>query len=258
MKLTYDHRAVSDNYSKTVINLENVFPWPEKYLKNKLSLLDVGCGQGKTLSYIKNRYPNMNLIGIEPSKEMISKSIFSEDIICSTAEDMLFKENNFDLIISRFSFKWLVGKREVLNKINKYLTDEGLFLLWDSGEYEMIELVEQILNAFKAKNYNVSELEKYFKKYRISVNNVESLIKESGFLIEDFGEVYVSEQFDSIDTFIDKWLVGFGVHAELSILLSLDEHTISQIILSYFKSKFSSPLLVNHHNYFFICKRLIQ
>ena len=51
----------------------------ESYGKKKINILEIGCADGSRLYFLKNKHPNINAYGIEPSKNAIrfaKKKIF--------------------------------------------------------------------------------------------------------------------------------------------------------------------------------------
>jgi ubiquinone/menaquinone biosynthesis C-methylase UbiE len=64
-------------------------------LKRTDKLLDVGCGTGFYLDLFKCR-----VIGIDPSEELIKHYKGKHKLIVGKAEELPFKDNSFDIVIS--------------------------------------------------------------------------------------------------------------------------------------------------------------
>ncbi len=66
------------------------------------SVLDVGAGTGRALLWLKNRFPNLVVKGIEPVTELreqgYKKGILVEDLIDGDAYHLPFPNNSFDLV----------------------------------------------------------------------------------------------------------------------------------------------------------------
>ena len=66
------------------------------------SVLDVGCGTGRTILYLQSRHPDVSFIGIEPVRELreeaIRKGIDSSKIIEGNALDLNFRDSEFDCV----------------------------------------------------------------------------------------------------------------------------------------------------------------
>jgi SAM-dependent methyltransferase len=95
------------------------------------NVLDVGCGSGYGLKYLKEQNPQINIYGIESSPDC-SKTLESEEIggklFTSDFEDDWAKKHvgEMDLIILRHSIEHMLKPVETLKKINRALSDEGL------------------------------------------------------------------------------------------------------------------------------------
>lgn len=96
-----------------------------------LNILEIGCGMGATLGYIKNTYPNANIYGVELNSNIadIAKH-YIPTIICGNIESMElpYEENFFDYIIFADVLEHLINPHIVLSKIKKYLKPSGCIL----------------------------------------------------------------------------------------------------------------------------------
>jgi len=66
------------------------------------SILDIGAGTGRAISYLKAKYPNLKVVGIEPVPELreigYSKGISPEMLIEGDGTDIKFAAGAFDLV----------------------------------------------------------------------------------------------------------------------------------------------------------------
>ena len=66
------------------------------------SILDLGSGTGRLIHYIKERQPEITVIGIEPSPELrdqgYSKGIGEAELIDGDAQDLDFPDESFDMV----------------------------------------------------------------------------------------------------------------------------------------------------------------
>jgi ubiquinone/menaquinone biosynthesis C-methylase UbiE len=66
------------------------------------SVLDVGAGTGRTILWLKNRFPDLVVKGIEPVRALrehgYEKGIPPEDLIDGDAYQLPFPDNSFDLV----------------------------------------------------------------------------------------------------------------------------------------------------------------
>lgn len=66
------------------------------------TLLDVGCGAGRTLGYLKNRHPHVNMSGVEPVLELrqqaMQKGIAAERLLDGDACQLDFPDASFECV----------------------------------------------------------------------------------------------------------------------------------------------------------------
>lgn len=135
-KLWVQKYSLTPTRNKTCQIIKNLI------IKDDFNLLDLGCGTGQLLEILTKKYPNATFLGIDKSYEMINfaqiKNI-NANFTVSTSEDINFEDNSFDFIVCCHSFPYYENKQLVVNKIKKYLKDDGyaIFIqasintLWD-------------------------------------------------------------------------------------------------------------------------------
>lgn len=95
-------------------------------------MLDLGCGYGWHSIYaIENGASSV--VGIDISQNMLKvakeKTHFSEvEYICGAIEDMDFKEESFDIVLSSLAFHYIKDYKELIEKINKVLKPNGILI----------------------------------------------------------------------------------------------------------------------------------
>ena len=108
-------------------NLVNLF---NKDRDAYINVLEVGCGSGATLIYIKNLYKNSNLYGIEKGKNSAKIASAFADIINEDVENVNFsyEKNFFDYIILGDVLEHLKDPWKLLKNLNLYLKSDGYIL----------------------------------------------------------------------------------------------------------------------------------
>jgi 2-polyprenyl-3-methyl-5-hydroxy-6-metoxy-1,4-benzoquinol methylase len=98
-------------------------------IPNNPSILDIGCGDGFAFSYITNHKKFKNYIAVDFS-EIKLKTLFQQNndaTVCITdADNLPFKENNFDVIFCLEVLEHVIDPDVVLNQIFKLLKDGGV------------------------------------------------------------------------------------------------------------------------------------
>ncbi len=161
-----------DNFHKEKHGGEN----PERLLSQtnflpKLSsetVLDIGCGQGDFLNFLKSKYPDTSLYGVDYFvKDINSKNIqFFNKLLA----DCHFEDNYFDLITAWAVFEHLHSPDVYFNEVSRILKKEGkfIFLVTNSeslyGKYAYIEDIPRHTYHFSKKT-----LQNYAKKYNFKM-----------------------------------------------------------------------------------------
>ena len=132
-------------------------------LKGHESVLDIGCGDGKTTAEIAGHLSDGRIIGIDNSKDMVnlSNSSFPKEkypnlsFMCLDARDLIFEER-FHVIFSNAVLHWVKDHNPVLAGIRKGLKKNGRILLQMGGKGNaeaIVSTLETILSENKWHGY---------------------------------------------------------------------------------------------------------
>ena len=131
----------AENYTNAI---ENIGLWKseeyviDKYFDKDKSILDVGCGAGRT-TFNLYEMGYKNIIGLDLTPEMISaaKTINKEkkteiEFIVGDATDLNFEDNSFDQALFSFNGLMQIPERKnrikALREIKRVLTENGIFI----------------------------------------------------------------------------------------------------------------------------------
>lgn len=143
-------------------------PLPEIF-KNK-SILELGVGNGKTLSSILNQKPK-SVSAIDFSQEsitIIKKKYPSVDAIKSNLLSLPFKENSFDIVVCSFILNNLKEKEipKAISEIDRVLKSKGNILFSDFGEGDY-RIKEKREDKLEIRAFSTSQVKELFSKFNI-------------------------------------------------------------------------------------------
>jgi ubiquinone/menaquinone biosynthesis C-methylase UbiE len=99
------------------------------------TLLDIGCGPGNLLREISNSYPEMQLVGLDISPEMIvlaeKRLPRSVKLVCADAARTPLQDDSIDFIISSGALHHWQDAGQVFSEVQRVLAPGGRFLLLD-------------------------------------------------------------------------------------------------------------------------------
>lgn len=143
------------------------------YLEAK-SILDVGSGTGRAVTYIKQRRPDISIVGVEPVEELrnigYANGLSRSDLIDGDATQLQFAENQFD-VVCEFGVLHHIRKPEAAVAEMLRVARKAI-LISDSNNFGqgsfVVRSVKQLLDLFglwgvadyvktKGKGYSISE-----------------------------------------------------------------------------------------------------
>jgi ubiquinone/menaquinone biosynthesis C-methylase UbiE len=97
-------------------------------------ILDVGCGTGRLLGRLAERWPSSELMGVDPDEEMISvatRLMPSAGFQVGTAESLPVESASVDLVVSSISLHHWADPLRGLQEVGRVLRSGGCFCLAD-------------------------------------------------------------------------------------------------------------------------------
>lgn len=158
------------------------------------SVLDIGSGTGRAVTYMKQRRPDIQIVGVEPVDELRSigyaNGLSHSDIIDGDATQLQFTDNQFD-VVCEFGVLHHIRKPEIAVAEMLRVARKAIFIS-DSNNFGqgsfLARSVKQFLNLMglwgiadfiktKGRGYSISEGDGLFYSY--SVYNNYNLIKKN-------------------------------------------------------------------------------
>jgi SAM-dependent methyltransferase len=161
---------------------------------NIKSVLDIGSGTGRAISYIKRYRPDIRVVGIEPVKELreigYSQGISQDELIDGDVTSLNFNDGEFDLVCEFAVLHHLRDPEKAVSEMLRvagkaiFISDENNF---GDGSF-LSRSIKQLINALhlwkafdfiktKGKGYSITEGDGLRYSYSI-FNNYKQIKKE--------------------------------------------------------------------------------
>ena len=163
-------------------------------VKKEYLILDVGCGTGKHLLYLKD----YSILGLDISIEMakIAKNKTGKLVIVGDAQYLPFKSDSFTCVISFFGALNHVEINKALKEIRRVLVKGGVFIFTLANPYHIKWIVKSLLRrgwkntvkAIKKRKGNITRIIDG-KKIRVgtefyTLKEIKNLLKRHNFHIK--------------------------------------------------------------------------
>ncbi len=200
------------------LNYEVVFNW----LQQKINLLekrilDIGCGSGKFVNYLKNK--NINAAGIEPSKPLYDTYLKHHDYFfnCTLEDFDKEKVGEFDVITlfdvlehveTPVSF---IKKIATLQSANDYLIIE--IPLWGSLHSKLLGKRWHFFNKYHYSYYSKKRLLSFLNNYGYSLidDTYRGKYYHLNYLIQYFFLFIIRKEF-KLPKFLEKYYVPLNTY----------------------------------------------
>ncbi|MFA6271504.1 MAG: class I SAM-dependent methyltransferase [Patescibacteria group bacterium] len=154
-KVASDYDSIADRFSQTRYRDWDEFYDFEKYLKTGLSVLDVGCGNGRLLNFL-TKY-GISYVGIDASAkliqiakkiadEKITSSLSSYSFLKASATELPFADQSFHIVFAVASLYHIPShelRNQAVKEIARVLKPSGIFIMtyWNMWEKSRRQLV---------------------------------------------------------------------------------------------------------------------
>ena len=118
--------------------------------KDKLSIIDLGCGTGELTTELADILPGSHVIGIDSSEEMLGKSRrFEKENVrfeLRSIEDQLNLDEKFDLVFSNAAIQWVHDHRTLIPRIVSIINPAGQLVVQLPSQHHNVtnKLLDQL------------------------------------------------------------------------------------------------------------------
>ena len=160
-------------------------------INNKITILDLGCGDGRFLQKIRNLNFKNTLYGLDISEKMLelanSKNIRMCEFILGDSNYLPYEDKSVDLIVCLNSFHHYSTPEITLKEINRILSKNGRVII---GDIFTLPIIREIINLYLP--YSKSGDYKMYSK-----KSLDKIFSIEGFENQDFSIIspwlFVSE-----------------------------------------------------------------
>lgn len=164
------------------------------------SLLDIGCGDGRLINYLANKYKSKNFMGVDLSKPsiLLAKALnYQYDNAKFECKDFKKLNKKYDLITLIEVLEHIPneGLESFCNSIPKKLKDNGKLII--SVPSDNIKPI----NPKHYRHYNLNMLREHFPKMKMKDY---SYVFKKGFIRKVFFEFFKRVDLNKLELFIAK------------------------------------------------------
>jgi len=94
--------------------------------KKEDKILEIGCNQGRFVKHLRN-YSN-SVIGCDVNKDALSSTTV-KDLHFMSAEQLKFKDNSFDKVVSSHTIEHIPNVKKAINEMERILKPQGKCVL---------------------------------------------------------------------------------------------------------------------------------
>jgi ubiquinone/menaquinone biosynthesis C-methylase UbiE len=166
-KQLFDHWAPSYDWLFPSVFYQAIHKRLLEYvnLPPQANVLDLGCGTGRLLNRLADRFPDLRGTGLDLSSQMLRVARRSNRhhprliFIEGKAESLPFADGQFDAVFNTISFLHYPEPKQVFAEVARVLKEGGSFYLADTSIPNQAELrLQQIIGGIRFYSQNNREL----------------------------------------------------------------------------------------------------
>lgn len=118
-------------------------------IKENDTILDIGCGEGRFLNYLSNKYKNITLFGLDISDEMIriarKERVRNTNYIIGESENIPLSNKSVNTIFCLNSFHHFPNPSNSFEEMKRLLKPDGEIII---GDIWVFPVMRELINAY--------------------------------------------------------------------------------------------------------------
>lgn len=182
---------------------EDLVKWIQEPSGRAMHILDVGCGCGASMGYLKGIYPNAKVYGTEPVPKAAELASHMGQALCGDVENMDFpwEEEYFDYIIVGDALEHWMEPENVLKRLGRHLKKEG-HIIASLSNLKHYSVILPLLKWDMFPYSNAGILDKAHVKMYTGVE-IQRLMARSGYEVEQLDGTKAGEPNEQEDHLLD-------------------------------------------------------
>lgn len=180
--------------------------------EKSMNILDIGCGCGAMLGYIKGIYPNVKTYGIEIEKSAAEIAKYmADEIICGDVEQLefLWEDEVFDYVIMGDVLEHLKRPDIVLKRLKRHMKKNGhIIVSIPNVKHYSVILPLLLKDEFTYSDAGILDTT-HLKMY--TATEIRRLIEQNGYHIEIMKYTQSGKPDEKVDKILEKLLSALGV-----------------------------------------------
>lgn len=205
-------------------------------IKNDVTALDIGFGTGFPLLELAMRLGDSSKVyGIDPwqaairrtSKKIKYYGINNTELISGTAENIPLPNNSVDLIVSNNGLNNVVDMERALMECARIAKKDSQFVMTmnlDTTMAELFEIFRAVLKKMGLAAYE-KKIEELIYNKRKPISEIETLLKENGFRIEQSEKSVFEYKFTNANALFKHYFIRLAFLDDWKKIPPVDKQT---------------------------------
>jgi len=169
--------------------LEHETRFVDQKLRGHKKVLSIGCGPALLEERLHQLHPDMDIICLDNSKEMIEQAPKEISIVYGDAQHLEYEDNSFDAVFYVTSLEFIQNVKKAIEETHRVLKVKGLLLV----------LMLNLTSRYFKEKYNTSD--SYIRKNikHASIDKIKILFSQNFHIIDEGYFLGITEK-EIVDT----------------------------------------------------------